>query len=312
VLTRELRDPSYEARELRMRAIDMIAKIQHPDTAPALIAMMQDPSDARRRVWPGVRTSKDPRLVGPVLTVVQSAGPGQEPARLLDQIEAAAALGQLKNSGAVAPLGEVLRRPGLDEKVVAAIVAALGEIGSTSATPSVRTLLTSPSQTVRGAAAAALPKLVDTTPPRTIPSAELRMPSVTELIGPPLHLVPDYGYTLFAYEVPEAYHGFLTMDYQTPGCPALRETDGRTLIRFNENGYACTRTGYRESSRKVPSLAYRVGGHGRVAITLDVELSEDVWAPLLPTDRLPSRTTWRATMFAGSKGELRVARGCAP
>ena len=218
----------------------------------------------------------------------------------------------MKDSGAVAPLGEVLRRPDLDDKVAAAIVAALGDIGSTSAEPYVRTRLTSPSQTVRDAAAAALPKLVDNTPPRTIPAAELRVPSVTELLGPPLKLLPDYGYTLFTYEIPEGYHGFLTMDYQTPGCPALRETDGRALIRFNKDGYACTSTGYRESSRKAPSLAYRVGAHGRVAITLDDELSEYVWAPLLATDRLPSRTTWRASMFAGTKVDVRVARGCAP
>jgi hypothetical protein len=295
-----------------MRAIDMIAKIQHPDTVPALIAMMQDPSDARRRVWPAVRQSKDPRLVGPLLAVVRSAGPGQEPARLLDQIEAAGALGSMKDSGAVAPLGEVLRRPDLDEKVAAAIVAALGEIRSTSAEPYVRARLTSPSPAVRDAAAAALPKLVDNTPPRTIPAAELRIPSVTELLGPPLKLLPDYGYTLFTYEIPEGYHGVLTMDYQTPGCPALGEADGRTLIRFNKDGYACTSTGYRESSGKAPSLAYRVGGRGRVAIALDDKLSESVWAPLLPTARLSSRTTWRATMFAGTKAEARAARGCAP
>jgi len=79
VLTRELRDRSYEARGLRMRAIEMIAKIQHPDTVPALIAMMQEPSDARRAVWPGVRKSKDPRFVGPLLMVIQSAGPARSP-----------------------------------------------------------------------------------------------------------------------------------------------------------------------------------------------------------------------------------------
>jgi len=311
-LTRELRDPSYEGRELRMAAIDKIAKIQHPDTVPALIAMMQDPSDARRRVWPGVRTSKDLRLVGPLITVMQSAAPGQEPARLLDQIEAAAALGRMKNSGAVAPLGEVLRKQDLDQKVVAAIVTALGDIGSTSAEPYVRPLLTNPSQTVRDAAAAALPKLVDNTPPRTIPAAELRIPSVTELFGPPLKLVPDYRYTLFIYEIPESYHGFLAIDYDTPGCPPLREIDGRTLIRFDKTGHACTSTGFRESSRKAPSLAYRVGGRGRVAIEIDTELSEYVFAPLPPTDRLPSRTTWRAAMFAGTKAELRAAGGCTP
>ena len=176
-----------------------------------------------------------------------------------------------------------------------------------------RALVTSPSQKVRDAAAAALPKLIDTATPRVIPPSELRMPPVTELLGPPLDKrVPDYGYTLFTYEIPESYRGFLAIDYDTPGCPPLQEVEGRTLIRFDKNGYACTSTGFRESSRKAPSLAYRVGGLGRMAIELDAELTEYIAVPLPPTIRLPSRTTWRVAMFAGNKLELRAATGCTP
>lgn len=311
-LSNELREPSYEGRELRISATQKLARLQHPDAVPGLIAMLQDPSDARRVAWPAIRTSKDPRFVGPLVTYLQSVAPGQTLAQLTDHIEAAAALGQMKDSGAVAPLGAIISKPDLDEKIVAAIVAALGEIGSTAAKPFVRPLQASPSQKVRDAVAAALPKLVDDTPPRTIPAKDLRIPSVTELFGPPLKLMPDYGYTLFTYEIPEGYHGFLAIDYDTPGCPPLQEVDGRTLIRFDTNGHACTSTGFRESSRKAPSLAYRVGGRGRAPMALDTDLTEFVWAPLPPTTRLASRTTWRAAMFAGTKAELRAAIGCTP
>ena len=312
-LSKDMRDPTSEGRETRMRAVELAGRIHHPDAVPVLIAGMQEQPDVSYMAWRGVRQSTDRRLVGPLVTMVRSAEPGQPPYLQRDVTEAAAALGRLKDAGAVAPLLSVLRKPNLEEPIVAAIVAALGEIGSASAEAAVRGLLTSPSPKLREAAAAALPKLIDHAPPRVIPAAELRMPPVAELLGPPLgKRMPDYGYTLFAYEIPERYRGFLTIDYDTPGCPPLPEVDGRTLIRFDSNGYACTSTGFRESSRKAPSLAYRIGGLGRVAIELDVELTEYVWAPLPATVRLPSRTTWRAAMFAGNELELHAATGCKP
>ena len=310
-VSKDVRDPSYEARGLRIRAMDLLGRIRHPDVVPVLIAGLLDP-DVRWAALRATRQSTDRRLVGPLLTIVQSAESGQPLNLQVAQADAASALGRIKDSGAVAPLLAVLRKPNLAEPVATAIAAALGEIGSASAEADVRALVTSPSQKTRDAAAAALPKLVDTAPPRVIPAAELRMPTTTELLGPPLKRMPDYGYTLFVYEIPEGYHGFLVIDYDTPGCPPLQEIDGRMLIRFDKNGHACTSTGFRESSRKAPSLAYRVGGRGRVPMELDTDLSEYVFAPLPPTDRLPSRTTWRAAMFAGTKAELRAASGCTP
>jgi hypothetical protein len=71
-------------------------------------------------------------------------------------------------------------------------------------------------------------KLVDNTPPPgTIPAAvSCVIPFPSRNSSPPsLKLWPGYGYHRSStYEIPEGYHGFLTTDYQTPGCPALRET----------------------------------------------------------------------------------------
>jgi hypothetical protein len=52
--------------------------------------------------------------------------------------------------------------------------------------------------------------------------------------------------TVLEYTVPDNYEGFLVIRYECPGGTAAEQRDGRTTIRFENNGVACVRQRYRD------------------------------------------------------------------
>ena len=121
---------------------------------------------------------------------------------------------------------------------------------------------------------------------------------------------PTFVPERLAYDIPEGYRGFLTFDFDTPGCSPLTVENGRTILRFGPDGHGCT-----SSFERLSYVASDVLSNHHIDVVARgsgpaPQVRGYGEAPLRPSTRLPSRSTVRIAFFVGSDAELRAARGC--
>jgi HEAT repeat protein len=133
---------------IRVKAVQMLASMQHPVTRDAVLNALKHPmSDVRKAAAAALGKIKDPAAVPALIEALRDEDSG------VRQL-AAAALGKIKDPAAVPALIEALRDIFSDVRSRAA--AALGEIKDPAAVPALTEALRDEDRGVRGAVAAAL------------------------------------------------------------------------------------------------------------------------------------------------------------